>query len=63
MPEVDQREWERGWDGHSQAQRRRLARMPLVEKLAWLEEAHRLIRHLERSRAAREGAPPESERP
>jgi hypothetical protein len=28
-----------------------MARLPLAEKLRWLEEAHRLIRHLERRRA------------
>ncbi len=45
-----EREWERGWDGHEQAQRRRLARLPLADKLRWLEEAHRLVLALERSR-------------
>ena len=46
MPERDSREghvWESGWGGHSEAQRRRLARLPLHEKLRWLEEAQRLI--------------------
>lgn len=38
-----QRHWERGWAGHELAQMRRLARLPLSEKLAWLEEAHRLV--------------------
>ena len=49
MPEPDSREghvWESGWDGHSEAQRRRLARLPLGEKLRWLEEAQRIIRSL-----------------
>lgn len=46
----DEREWERGWDGHERAQRSRLARLPFEDKLAWLEEAHRLVRHLERVR-------------
>jgi hypothetical protein len=41
-----QRCWERGWAGHAEAQRRRLARLPLPDKLAWLEQAHRVIRHL-----------------
>lgn len=30
------------WDDHARAQRRRMAALPLVEKLAWLEEAQRL---------------------
>ncbi|HBL18893.1 MAG TPA: hypothetical protein DD417_19565 [Elusimicrobia bacterium] len=40
--EGDETLWERGWDGHEIAQRRRLARLTLAEKLAWLEEAQRL---------------------
>jgi len=42
----EQRTWERGWDGHELEQLRRLARLSLPEKLAWLEEAHRLVRQL-----------------
>jgi hypothetical protein len=38
--------WEAGWDGHALAQLRRLARLPLSEKLRWLEEAHQIVRHL-----------------
>lgn len=49
--------WERGWEGHERAQRRRMARLPLWEKLAWLEEAERLVRHL-RGRPAPETGPP-----
>ena len=52
----EQRLWERGWDGHRQAQLRRLARLPLVEKLRWLEEADRIVRHLENTRRARRKA-------
>lgn len=44
------REWERGWDGHDLAQMRRLAQLPLAEKLRWLEEAQRLVRAIEESR-------------
>jgi hypothetical protein len=44
------RQWEAGWEGHQIAQRRRLARLPMTEKLRWLEEAHRLVLHLGRSR-------------
>ena len=45
-----ERVWESGWEGHSTAQRRRLARLPLTEKLRWLEEAHALVMHLARAR-------------
>ncbi len=38
----DDRAWPARWDGHARAQRRRIAALPLVEKLAWLEEAQRL---------------------
>jgi hypothetical protein len=45
--ELDQeRHWERVWDGHELAQMRRLARLPLSEKLLWLEEAQRLVDQL-----------------
>jgi hypothetical protein len=39
-----------GWRGHQCAQRRRLARLPLAEKLAWLEEAQRVVSHLQSQR-------------
>ena len=42
--------WEDGWDGHRQAQMRRLARLPMWEKLGWLEEAHNIVRHLQAQR-------------
>ena len=38
--------WEAGWDAHALAQLERLARLPLSEKLRWLEEAHQIVRHL-----------------
>ena len=38
--------WEHGWDGHQQRQLRRLAELSLADKLKWLEEADRLVRHL-----------------
>lgn len=44
----DDREWEVGWEGHERAQIRRMARLSLIEKLQWLEEAHRLVRHMRR---------------
>jgi hypothetical protein len=59
----DEHLWERGWDGHSFAQRRRLARLTLREKIEWLEQAQRVVDHLSRDRARRgedRPAPPES---
>jgi hypothetical protein len=38
--------WERGWAEHEQMQLRRLANLSFAEKLAWLEEAHRVVLHL-----------------
>ncbi len=40
--------WEQGWEGHEYRQLRRLSRLSLPEKLAWLEEAQRLAHHLAR---------------
>jgi hypothetical protein len=42
----DEHLWEQGWGGHEQAQLERLADLPLPQKIAWLEEAQRLARHL-----------------
>jgi hypothetical protein len=39
--------WPRGFEGHEADQQARLAELPLSEKLAWLEEAHRLALHLQ----------------
>jgi hypothetical protein len=41
-----ERRWERGWDGHDQAQRERRAALPFAVKLQWLEDAHRLVVNL-----------------
>lgn len=49
----DGRQWEAGWQGHAEAQRARLARLPLREKLRWLEEAQHLLAHLRRGPAPR----------
>lgn len=46
----EEREWEAGWDGHSEAQQRRLAALPLYEKIRWLEEAQKLAEQIARSR-------------
>jgi len=48
MTERDDRGWDAGWEAHELAQRRRMARIPLIEKLEWLEAAHRVARHLRR---------------
>jgi hypothetical protein len=45
--------WERGWDGHALKQSRRLARLPLSDKIAWLEQAQRLVQHLMAQKTAR----------
>ena len=51
----DDRGWETGWQGHAEAQRARIARLPLVEKLRWLEEAQHLLLHLRRGPGPRSG--------
>ncbi len=51
--------WEEGWDGHEAQQRERLSRLPLTEKLRWLEGAHHLAVHL--SSAATVPASPAAE--
>ena len=42
-----ERIWERGWEGHELAQLRRMASLPLWEKLDWLEEAHEFVLQLQ----------------
>ncbi len=49
----EEQTWERGWDGHSLEQLRRLARLPLWDKIAWLEQAQRVAQHLTAQKAAR----------
>jgi hypothetical protein len=56
--ESSQQTWERGWDGHERQQRERLANLSLPEKLAWLEEAHRLVRQLKLAAPAGNPAAP-----
>ena len=48
------RGWDRGYDGHADAQRRRIAALPLWLKIEWLEEMQRLMTHMHRN------APPKS---
>jgi hypothetical protein len=52
-----ERHWESGWEEHTLAQRRRLARLPLAEKLQWLEDSQRLLGRLRRDQPE-SGAPP-----
>lgn len=47
--------WPRGFEEHEIVQRRRLARLPLDEKLRWLEEAHTLVLKLRRAERAGAG--------
>ncbi len=54
--------WERGWDGHEQAQRERLARLTLEQKLDWLEEAHRFALNLQHDKPADHPTPPGSQK-
>jgi len=44
---TEPREWERGWEGHADAQARRMAALSLAEKLDWLEDAHALVLHMQ----------------
>ena len=55
--------WEAGWLGHAEARRARIARLPLREKLRWLEEAQLIILHLRRGpESRRDGAHPDRPR-
>jgi len=45
--------WEHSWDGHALMQLRRLARLSLGEKIAWLEQAQRVAQHLTAQQTAR----------
>ena len=47
---AERNRWRSGWEASRDAQRRRRARLPLAEKLAWLEEAQRLVDHLDKQR-------------
>ena len=42
--------WERGWEGHAEAQRRRVAEWPMWLKLQWLEDAQRLAQQFRGAR-------------
>jgi hypothetical protein len=55
---LKERLWETGWEAHESAQRRRLAALSMATKLAWLEDAQRLVDHLTRNRSRVHGAGP-----
>lgn len=57
---ADEFVWERGWRAHEMLQLRRLADLPLAEKLKWLEDAHDLVRQLAAS--GKDGAAPQRHR-
>ena len=42
-------EW--GWEAHERDQRRRFANASLADKIAWLEEAQRMVLFLEQQRS------------
>lgn len=39
-----------GWEHHARDQRLRFSRLTLIEKLQWLEDTHRMVLYLHRSR-------------
>ncbi len=43
---IQAQQWEHGWLEHEQMQFKRLAGLPFAEKLAWLEEAPRVVLQL-----------------
>jgi hypothetical protein len=50
-PVVEQIFSEWGWESHEKAQRRRYALMPLAAKIAWLEEAQRMVLSMQEQRS------------
>lgn len=54
---TSEKSWEQGWDGHDQAQFLRFARLPLPQKLEWLEQAQTIAEHLAKTRPAAERKP------
>jgi hypothetical protein len=53
--------WERGWEGHAEAQRRRVAEWPMSVKLQWLEDAQRLAQQFRRARGEEPKKPAKDE--
>jgi hypothetical protein len=50
---ADDQAWDVGWEGHRQAQRRRLGRLPFPVKLRWLEEAQQIAEYMRGQREKR----------
>ena len=48
LPDPEEAGWDRGFDGHSEAQRRRIAALPLWLRIEWLEETQRLLARMHR---------------
>ena len=44
----DEPGWDRGFDGHAEAQRQRIAALPLWVRIEWLEETQRLLARMSR---------------
>ncbi len=61
MADRSERVWEAGWEGHARAQRERIARLPLRDKLEWLEEAQTLVLHLTQRAREPDGREPSRE--
>jgi hypothetical protein len=61
MDERGEYSWENGWQGHEDAQLRRMAQWSLREKIRWLEEAARLVKHLQAAPVLGDQAPSHSE--
>lgn len=53
MTQEQNQNWDRGWDEHKLRQMQRLAQMPLIKKLEWLEQAHHVVIALAKSRTTR----------
>lgn len=60
-PLSEQDQWPKGWDGHESAQLRRLARLTFAQKLEWLEEAGRMVRHMRSQQRRNDTASPPSQ--
>ncbi len=54
--------WESGWGGHERAQRLRLARLTLDQKLDWLEEAQQIAGRLSAARGTNTDDGPDAAR-
>jgi hypothetical protein len=42
--------WEKGWAGHNTAQLLRMAKLSFKQKLAWLDEAQKMVDHFQNSK-------------